>query len=205
MLLLVSGASGVGKTTARLHARKLLDDTFEDAELFTLGPIPAVPTVAWRQQQVEVAVRRAIPLQRQGRHLLFAGDPIPAGEVLAAPSADQIDVAVCLLDADETAQSARLDARHDPLEIRHLHHGFAAWLRIHATDPSHLPEAITTDAWSEMQWHRWTRRVPGPEWQMTIIDTSDLSPEDVGIAVATWCRAAVDGDAPVFQAGWHQT
>lgn len=96
MLLLVTGASGVGKTTARIHATKLLDATFEAAELWHLGPVPAVPTVRWRQQQVDVAVRRATELARQGRHLLLAGDPIPAGEVLAAPSAGEVDVAVCL-------------------------------------------------------------------------------------------------------------
>jgi len=200
MLLLVSGASGVGKTTARLRARASLDDTFEDAELFTFGPIPPVPTIAWRQHQVEVAVRRALALSTEGRHLLLAGDPIPAGEVLAAPSADEVDVAVCLLDADEEAQSTRLDARHDPMEIRHLHHGFAAWLRAHATDPGHVPEAITHDGWSEMRWERWTGRAPGPEWSMTVIDTSDLDPSAVGARIVHWCHAAVAGEAPVFRA-----
>jgi hypothetical protein len=48
-----------GKTTARLHARHLLDDTVDTAELFALGPIPAVPTISWRQEMVEAAVRQA--------------------------------------------------------------------------------------------------------------------------------------------------
>ncbi|TQM15999.1 hypothetical protein [Pseudonocardia kunmingensis] len=209
MLLLVSGASGVGKTTARLHARHLferrhLDGAYETAELFTLGPIPAVPTVAWRQEQVEAAVRRAIALEAEGRHLLFAGDPVPVGEALAAPSADRIDIAACLLDVDEDAHLARLAKRNEPEELIPLHRGFATWLRAHATDPGHVPEAVTTDAWPEMRWGRWVGRAPGPEWAMTVVDTSRLLPEQVGAEVVDWCGRAVAGDAPVFRAGWFR-
>ena len=154
MLLLVTGASGVGKSSARVHATKLLDSTFEAVELWHLGPIPAAPTVRWRQQQVEVAVRRAIDLAKGGRHLLLAGDPIPAGEVLAAPSAGEVDVAVCLLDADAESQSARLDARQDPPALRHLHPSFAEWMRAYAVDSSYVPEAVTNDSWDQMCWDR---------------------------------------------------
>ncbi|MFD2468950.1 hypothetical protein [Amycolatopsis silviterrae] len=202
MLLLVSGASGVGKTTARLHARHLLGETFETAELCTLGPIPAAPTVAWRQEQVEAAVQRAIVLEAEGRHLLFAGDPVPVGEALAAPSADRIDIAACLLDAHDEAHLARLARRGEPSQTIPLHQGFATWLRAHAHDPGHVPEAVTTGAWPEMRWDRWVGRQPGPEWAMTVLDTSSLGPEEVGEAVAGWCRRAVAGEAPVFPAGW---
>ena len=203
MLLLVTGASGVGKTTARIRATELLDSTFVAVELWHLGPIPASPTIRWRQQQVEVAVRRAIELSDDGRHLLLAGDPIAAGEVLAAPSADAVDVAVCLLDADARGLSARLDARQDPPELRHLHLGFADWMRSHAVDPSHVPEAVTNDGWEQMRWDRWVGRRPGPEWAMTVVDTSTMPADEVGSTVAHWCRRAVRGKVPVFRAGWH--
>ena len=203
MLLLVSGASGVGKSMARVGATALLDDTFDAVELWHLGPIPAVPTVAWRQQQAEVAVQRAIALEREGRHLLLAGDPVPAGEVLAAPSADAIDVAVCLLDADEAAQTARLAERREPPELLPLNLGFAAWMRRHAVDPSYVPEAVTNDAWPEMRWERWVGRPADDSWRRTVVDTSSMPPEAVAEAVATWARDAVAGRAPVFRAGWH--
>ncbi len=203
MLLLVTGASCVGKSTARIHAAKLLDPTFVAVELWHLGPIPAVPTVRWRQQQAEVAVRRARELAKEGRHLLLAGDPIPAGEVLAAPSADGVDVAVCLLDVDARTHSARLDARQDPPELRHLHLSFAEWMRAHAVDPSYVPEAVTNDSWESMCWDRWVGRRPGPEWAMTVVDTSTMPAEQVGSTVADWCRQAVRGEVPVFRAGWH--
>ncbi|GAB3298292.1 hypothetical protein [Parasphingorhabdus pacifica] len=204
MLLLVSGASGVGKTTARLAAAPLLSDTVETAELFTLGPIPAVPTIAWRHQQVEVAVQKAVELDRDGRHLLFAGDPVPAGEVLAAPSADEIDIAVSLLDADEPTQTKRLQARGDPPELLPRHVQFADWLRRHATDPTHVPEAVTTDAWSNMCWERWAGRDDlADRWAMNVIDTSVLDVHDVARALVGWCHSVLAGDAPVFRRGWH--
>ena len=203
MLLLATGASGVGKSSARIHATKLLDPAFEAVELWHLGPIPAVPTIRWRQQQAEAAVRRARDLANDGRHLLLAGDPIAAGVVLAAPSAEMVDVAVCLLDADAESQSAQLDARHDPPELRHLHLSFADWMRAHAVDPSYVPEAVANDSWDQMCWDRWVGRKPGPDWAMTVIDTSTLETEKVGAKVADWCRQAVRGEAPIFRSGWH--
>lgn len=204
MLLLVSGASGVGKTTARLTVEPMLDDRFETAELFTLGPIPAVPTVAWRQEQVESAVRRASDLDRQGRHLLFAGDPVPAGEVLAAPSADGVDIAVCLLDADEESQAARLRARQDPPELLPRHHAFADWMRCHANDPTYMPQVVTNDAWPAMCWERWVGREDlADRWAMTVVDTSGREVRDVAVTVAQWCDDAVEGTVPVFRRGWH--
>lgn len=204
MLLLVSGASCVGKTTARRYARDLLDESFETAELCTLAPVPAAPTVSWRQEQVEAAVLRAIELEAEGKHLLFAGDPIPVGEALAAPSADRIDIAACLLDVDDAAHLARLAQRGDPAELIPLHQGFATWLRAHATDPGHVTEAVTDDAWPPMRWDRWINREPGPEWAMASIDTSALTPDAVGREIADWCHRAVAGRAPVFRAGWFR-
>jgi hypothetical protein len=204
MLLLVSGASGAGKSVARLHARHLLGPEFVNHEFFTLVPIPPVTTVAWRQEQLEKVVRLAIELEAEGKHLLFAGDPVPAGEALAVPSADRIDIAVCLLDVSPEAQSERLAQKFDDVpEQRHLHHAFAEWMRRHAVDPGYVPEAVTQDSWPHMRWERWVGRGPGPEWAMPVIDTSEMTPEEMGQAVADWCRAAVAGEAPVFRAGWH--
>lgn len=204
MLLVVSGASGVGKSTARLHAAPLLGSEFESVELGHYPPIPRTPTSAWRQETVERIVQDAIELDGQGRHLLLAGDPVPAGEALAAPSADRIDVAVCLLDADTETQGARLDARDEPADTRHLHAAFADWMRRHAVDPAHAPEVVTGDAWPGMRWDRWVGADVAQHWEMSVVDTSRLTPEEVGASVADWCRRAVRGETPVFRTGWHR-
>lgn len=202
MLLLVSGASGVGKSTSRAIAAPLLGDAVEAVELVDLGPIPPVPTIAWRQQQVETAVRRAIELEADGRHLLLAGDPVAFGEVVAAPSADRIDVAGCLIDLDAETQTARLRERGDPEEYLVHHLAYAAWLRRHAEDPSHLAEVLTTNCWPEMRWERWIGRTPGPPWAMHVIDADDLDRATVGAAIARWSQEAIAGRADVLPAGW---
>lgn len=202
-MLLISGASGVGKSTARVSVAGLLGEEIEAVELGHFGPIPPVPTRAWRQQTVELAVRRAIELEGEGRHLLLAGDPVPAGEVLAAPSAGVIDIAVCLFDADVETQTARLRDRHDPEQMLVHHIAFASWLREHATDPSHAPEVLTANSWEEMRWDRWDLlRRADPRWAMSVIDTSGLDPDEVAREAADWCRSALEGTVPVFRAGW---
>ncbi|HSJ28672.1 MAG TPA: hypothetical protein VLB67_10700 [Acidimicrobiia bacterium] len=205
MLLLISGASGVGKTTVRLMIEDELAPEVESLELWHLDTIPAVPDISWRQRITERAVERAARYAEGGPHVLLAGDPIAPGEVLAAPSAADLDVAVCLLHADPAAQNARLDLRNDPPEIRHLNLAYAEWLLAHATDPTHVPEALTTDAWEEMEWRRWTELSRSdPRWRMTVIDTSRQTPEESSAAAIDWVRAALAGDAPIFQAGWFR-
>ena len=112
MFLLVTGASGAGKSTARQLVADELAAHVDCIELGHLVSFPPTPTLAWRQQATEAAVQRALTLQAVGRHLLLAGDPIAAGEVIAAPSAAMLDaIAVCLLDVSPRVQAARLARR----------------------------------------------------------------------------------------------
>jgi hypothetical protein len=178
----------------------------ESVELRHLGTVPAVPTVRWRQQMVERAASRAADLAADGRHLLVAGDPVVAGEVLAAASTDKLDVAVCLLDADDRALGQRLDRRRDPAEIRGHHLAYAAWLRAYADDPTHFPEVLTTNSWEGMKWARWIGLpTTDPRWKMTVIDTSDLSAEQASGATRDWVRDALAGQAPILPAGLHRS
>ena len=136
MLLLITGASGVGKSTVRTIVAPELSPRVECVELLDLTPPPDAMTRVWRQQTAEVAVRRAVELQDAGRHLLLAGDPVPAAEIVAAPSAPELDaIAVCLLDASAKAQAERLAARGDDPALLVHHQAFAEWMRRQATDP----------------------------------------------------------------------
>src|SRR5687768_1966202 len=155
MFFLVTGASGVGKSTVRKLIAPEFADVLEVVELGMLGSTPKW-TIEWRHRMVERTVLQALAAQRRGKHFLLCGDPVPPGEVWAAPSADRLDhLAVCLLDAGEKAQTARLLERGDDLKFIAHHLAFAAWLRHHVSDHRHRPEVITQNSWPQMRWARW--------------------------------------------------
>jgi broad-specificity NMP kinase len=198
VLLLVTGASGVGKSTVRTMVEAELAPLVECVELAHVLPLRAAPTRAWRQQAAEEAVRRAIELQPAGRHVLLAGDPVPAAEIVAAPSAPLLEgIAVCLLDVSPEAQTARLAARGDDLRDVHHHHAFAEWMRRAATDPLHMPEVITTNGWEQMRWDRLEH--VADTWHVTTIDTSELSRTQVAGTVAAWSRSSIAGEIPLIR------
>lgn len=154
-------------------------------------------TAAWRQQTAEMAVRRAVELQAAGRHLLLSGDPVPAVEVVAAPSAAALDsIAVCLLDLTPEAQADRLAARGDDPAFLPQHHAFAEWMRRQATDPLHMTQVVADGGWERMRWERLQQQAP--DWRMHTIDTTQMSKSEVADAVLEWCRRALAGDAPAL-------
>jgi hypothetical protein len=196
VFLLVTGASGVGKSTSRRYVEAELGDVVRCVELRDVAEVPAVPTIAWRQRATEAAVRAALGCGRP--HFLLAGDPVAVGEVLAAPSAGALDgIAACLLDARPDVQAARLAARGDDPRVLPHHVAFADWMRGHARDPQHMQHVLTGQAWDAMEWSRWTGMPTGdPRWQVTVVDTSDLTPDEVGGRVLAWVRDAIGGRAP---------
>ncbi|MGH2940153.1 MAG: hypothetical protein ACRDPE_18750 [Solirubrobacterales bacterium] len=183
MLLLVTGASGVGKSTVRRLLADELPSAVRAVELAQVVEIPARYDRGWRHRAVEQVVQAALAEQEVGRHLLLAGDPVPPGEVLAAPSAEKLDgFAACLLDCAPAEQERRLRARDDPPELLQHHVAFAEWMRGHVRDPAHRLEVIA-DGSAEMRWER----LPST-WEVAEIDTTDLTAEDVAAEVLTWCR-----------------
>ena len=200
MFLLVTGASGAGKSSARALIDRELSPVVECVELGHVVDVPAIPTKAWRQYATDVVVRRAVQRQHEGRHLLLSGDPVAAGEVVAAPSAVALDgLAICLLDLSPEAQGARLAARGDDPALLHRHQAFAEWMRRHADDPLHMTHVLSADGWDEMRWDRLAALASA--WRMVRIDTTAMTRDSVADAVLEWCRQALGGDAPVFRFG----
>jgi broad-specificity NMP kinase len=198
VLLLITGASGVGKSVVRALVAPELSPAVECVELMQLCERPSLVTRVWRQQTAEVAVRRAVELQARGRHLLLAGDPVPAIEVVAAPSAPALDaIAVCLLDAAAEAQAERLAARGDPPELVPHHQAFAEWMRKQASDPLHMTHVVSDAGWEEMRWQRLDQLAAG--WGMHTIDTTHMAARQVADAVVDWCRLALARIAPCLR------
>jgi len=197
MFLLVSGASGAGKSTARRLVARELEPGVECVELHDVVSMPHAPTLAWRQRATEAVVCHALKLQEDGRHVLLAGDPVAAGEVLAAPSADRLDgIAVCLLDVARDTQAARLVTRRDDPAFLVHHVAFADWMREHAADPHHRLEVLQTDGWDQMCWERLSRLDETGRWAMHVLDTSSLTAAAVATELLGWCRRALAGQAP---------
>jgi hypothetical protein len=195
VFLLVTGASGAGKSSTRALIDRELSPVVECVELGHVVDVPAIPTKAWRQYATEVVVRRALQRQREGRHLLLSGDPVAAGEVVAAPSAVALDgLAICLLDLSPEAQGARLAARGDDPALLHRHQAFAEWMRGHADDPLHMTHVLSADGWEEMRWDRLAALASA--WRMVRIDTTAMTRDGVADAVLEWCRQALGGQAP---------
>lgn len=192
MLFLVSGASGVGKSTARKNVAPRLGGMFETVELHHLGSVDAID-VARRQELAEVAARRAAVLSAKGRHLVVCGDPVAPGELIAAPSAIQVGgIAACILDADAGTQTARLLKRGEPEEYLPLHLGFAQWLREHAADPLPRLDVVSSSGWDAMQWKRITSlKTNDPRWRVSLLDTSTRSPQSVAEDVVRWIHSAL--------------
>jgi hypothetical protein len=131
---------------------------------------------------------------------MLSGDPVAAGEVIAAPSAGRLaGCAVCPLDVNPRTQAARLAARgDDPARLPH-HQAFAEWMRAHARDPQHMAQVLSGNGWEAMRWDRLGGMSPGRgEWSMHVVDTTGLSPEQVAGRVSTWCRRVLAGEAPVM-------
>jgi hypothetical protein len=169
----------------------------ECVELLDLTPPAATMTRVWRQRAAEAAVRRALELQADERHLLLAGDPVPAAEVVAAPSAPKLDaIAVCLLDVSPEAQAARLAGRGDHPTLLPDHLAFAEWMRRQATDPLHMQHVVSDGGWDEMCWERLAQLAP--DWGMHTIDTTEMTKQEVADAVLDWCRRALGGRTPVY-------
>ena len=187
MFLLVTGASGVGKSTVRRVLEAELADVLEIEELAVLGVKPEW-RIAWRHEMVERMMHRALSARRLGKHFMLCGDPVPPGEVVAVPSATELGpFAVCLLDASADVQRRRLAARGDDETLIPHHIAFAEWLRQHVVDHRHRPEVLLQSAWPEMRWERLfdDERTDLP-WRAEVIDTSERTPDQVAGLVAAW-------------------
>jgi hypothetical protein len=194
VLFLLFGSSASGKTAAldalRGRVPELAIHDFDD-----IG-VPSDADTAWRQRSNELWVRRALDYQARGLDLLLAGQT-PFGELLAAPSASLVEaISACLLDCDHETQLGRLRARGPEWLARSSgdlsdYVSWAEWMRHHAADPSWRPDVIrSADPDEEMRWERWQDWQAGdPRWRVLVLDTTELSVEQVAAGLAAWIEA----------------
>jgi len=192
MLFFITGANGVGKTACLPALARQLPD-FEVHDFADLG-MPENPDARWRQETTERWLRTYIERhQPQGRHVVVSGEAI-FGEILCSPSIERVDAFhACLLDCDDVTRVDRLRTRgtYGPnMQIL----CWAAFLRVHAVDPSWCPEVIQTSEPSIMRWEQWAKCQRGDAtWRQEVIDTSRLTLEELAAEIAKWIRSRLGG------------
>jgi hypothetical protein len=197
VLLSVTGASGVGKSTAlALLIREFAGEPVSCVEFDSIG-VPADADTAWRHGALEQWVQRAVTEQGEGRHVLLCGQ-VPVGELLAVPSASRLDgIAACLLHCSSDVRRQRLVGRgEDPAGLQD-HLAFGEWFHGHMTDPTHVPEVIRVSSSVPMRWERWSGWPPGdPRWSFEVVDTDALTQEQAARRVVMWARDVLCGRRP---------
>ncbi|NUR97679.1 MAG: hypothetical protein HOV67_20795 [Kribbellaceae bacterium] len=174
MLLILTGSSCSGKTTlARALGDRVQDVVVHDHD--EIG-VPEDADMRWRNRTTEQWIRRALEYQDRGLDMILTGQS-PLGEVLASPSAPQLDgIAVCLVDVADDERRRRLgrrDGGRRPPEVVDSFVGWAAWHRGHAADPRYRPDVIFADSWADMVWERWsTWTKDDGRWSTHVLDTT---------------------------------
>jgi hypothetical protein len=211
VLFLLFGSGAAGKTIVLNELRgRVADLALHDFD--EIG-VPPGADAAWRHRADELWVRRALDYQAAGTDLLLAGQT-PLGELLAAPSAPELEaITACLIDCDDQTRVARLQARGPEWFVRTTgdlqdYLNWAAWMRGHAADPRWRTDVIRLDATeNEMRWSRWEGWEAGdPRWRVRVIDTSRLAVEKVAGGVVEWIneeRALLQSGAHPLADAWH--
>lgn len=187
MLLSLSGASGVGKSTVLTELQRSgLGPDITCVEFDSIG-VPEDADTAWRHSAIERWVRFSIDEQDAGRHVLLAGQ-VPPGELLAAPSADRLDgIAVHVLHCSPAMQERRLIGRGEPGDSLIHHLRFGTWFHRHAMDPTFQPEVIRVGSAVPMAWERWENVGDDrARWPVSVTDTDGLAPAEVVERVRGW-------------------
>ena len=170
-MLLISGASGAGKTTVRTTITPHLGPPSRPSSCATSTRFRRFLT--WRGASEWPSARWPAPdcsrttagiccwrEIRSRRARCWPPRPPPRWTSRSACST-----------VTEDAQMERLRRRGEPEELLSRHVAFADWLRRHAQDPSHMPHVLTTDGWSAMRWSRLSE-MGREQWRMTVIDGS---------------------------------
>lgn len=200
MLLTVAGSSCSGKTTVARACAAIDGLVVHDFD--EIG-VPSDADQRWRQRSTELWIRRVLDYQADGVDVLLTGQS-PLGEVLACPSAVELDgIAACLMDVADPVRVRRLAERdHSAGDFT----GWARWLRGHAADPRHRPEAITGAGSPDMCWSRWSGWSRSDDrWHVKIIDTTDRTINQTALELGSWIevsrRDQADGRLPLAK-GW---
>lgn len=195
MFVLVSGAAAAGKTTiARQlasHVENLICHDHDEKK---------ASNETMRCQQLEEWIQLALTHEQAGQDFLLTSHS-PLGELLACPSATKLaGIAAALLDCSDPIRIQRMrDRGFDPRWPPSQHVlNWASWHRMHAWDPQWEQDVIVGNGGEEHVYGRWTSWPQNDtRWQVTAIDTTQLTTAMMVDKVAKWVFAARKSAPPL--------
>jgi gluconate kinase len=184
MIYFIAGASGSGKTAIIENLKIALPNAvihdFDD-----IG-VPENADKKWRQEATERWLQRYLK-EKESVDIFCICGQVVLGEILACPSAKQIDkVNFCLLDVSDFERIQRLKKRNTYGADQNMLN-WAAWLRMHHQDPQWEQHVLIDDCWDGLDFSTWDQFA---NWDnktaVTILDTTGLSINRVAKYVADW-------------------
>jgi hypothetical protein len=192
-MFFLTGASGSGKSASLPGLRAALPkmDWRDFDEFGVPSPCPA----EWRPLTTERWIQVAVENKRHGKDTGIVGGAI-MGEILACQSAPHIDeIHVALLDCHDVVRLDRLRKRGTHGVTQDML-SWAAWQRVHAVDPQWQQDVICGRQLDTMRWERWTNWHRGdPRWHVHILDSTNLTIDQVVDQIVAWVRASRHRDA----------
>jgi GNAT superfamily N-acetyltransferase len=184
-LFFIGGASGSGKTAVIPHLKELFGDGIAVYDFDDIG-VPEGADKKWRQESTEKWLQK---LLSEGKDACLLGQ-IVLGEILACPSAKQIDkINFCILDVSDFERIGRLKKRNTYGADQNMLN-WSAWLRMHTRDPEWTPHVIQEDAASIMDFTKLSALKSYEEVaNIKILDTTDLALNEVAGELADWVRS----------------
>lgn len=191
----IGGASGSGKTAVMPHLKELLGDNIAVYDFDDIG-VPDDADKKWRQESTEKWLQK---LLSDGKDACLLGQ-IVLGEILACPSAQQIDkVNFCLLDVSDFERIQRLKKRNT-YGIDQNMLNWSSWLRMHHYDPQWMQHVLTEDGWHGLNFSVWDQRV---NWNskalVKTLNTTRLTVNQVAIFIANWINQKNDQTNDLIQ------
>lgn len=182
IIYIISGASGSGKTTIIPDLKTILKKDISIYDFDDIG-VPKDADTLWRQASTEKWLQR---LLSENKDVCLLGQ-IVLGEILACPCAQKIDkLSFCLLDVSDIERIRRLEQRNTYGADQNMLN-WAAWLRMHTHTPKWAQHVIKDNAWNELDFSKWESLSAWPNnVSNKILDTSNLSIQEVAHQVASW-------------------
>lgn len=183
-LYFIGGASGSGKTAIMSELQTILGNEISVYDFDDIG-VPEGADKKWRQESTEQWLQKLV---HEGKDACLLGQ-IVLGEILACPSAKQIDkVNFCLLDVSDFERIQRLKKRNTYGADQNMLN-WSAWLRMHHQDPQWTQHVLKENCWNGLDFSSWDQLEHwADKTNIALLDTTDCSIEEVAQKVNAWIR-----------------